>query len=240
MINELTIIFPLFNEEKRLKKTFSEIQNFKKKVRKKKIEIIFVDDGSQDKSKSLLDSFIHKASSKKFNIKYYKLSKNMGKGYALKIGIKKSSLKWILTTDIDLSVPLSQILDWEKNNYLKSKKVIFGSRNHERSKVNKNFLRYVLGTLFNFFVNTILQISLLDTQCGFKLYKRSIAKKIYSKLTNYGFAHDLELVLILKQKKIEIIELPVKWSHKSGSKVNIFLDSIKMFLNIIFLKFKYF
>ena len=53
MINELTIIFPLFNEEKRLKKTFSEIQNFKKKVRKKKIEIIFVDDGGQDKSKSL-------------------------------------------------------------------------------------------------------------------------------------------------------------------------------------------
>ena len=240
MINELTIIFPLFNEEKRLKKTFSEIQKFKKKVRKKKIEIIFVDDGSQDKSKSLLDSFIHKVSSKKFNIKYIKLRKNMGKGFALKVGIKKSSLKWILTTDIDLSVPLSQILDWEKNNYLKEKKVIFGSRNHQRSKVNKNFLRYILGKFFNFFVNTILCISLLDTQCGFKLYKSSIAKKIYSKLTNYGFTHDLELVLILNQKKIEIIELPVKWSHKSGSKVNIFLDSIKMFLNIIFLRFKYF
>ena len=49
MINELTIIFPLFNEEDRLKKTFLEIQKFKKKVRKKKIEIIFVDDGSQYK-----------------------------------------------------------------------------------------------------------------------------------------------------------------------------------------------
>ena len=39
----------------------------------------------------------------------------MGKGFALKVGIKKSSLKkWILTTDIDLSVSLSQILDWKK------------------------------------------------------------------------------------------------------------------------------
>ena len=73
----------------------------------------------EDKSKSLLDSFIHKVNSKKFNMKYIKLRKNMGKGFALKVGIKKSSLKWILTTDIDLSVPLSQILDWEKNNYLK-------------------------------------------------------------------------------------------------------------------------
>ena len=56
----------------------------------------------------------------------------MGKGYALKVGVKKSSLNWILTTDIDLSVPLSQIFVWEKNNKLKFNKVVFGSRNHKK------------------------------------------------------------------------------------------------------------
>ena len=90
------------------------------------------------------------------------------------------------------------------------------------------------------FFNTILKISLHDTQCGYKIYKKEIAKKLYSKLTNYGFTHDLELVLILKEMKIQIIELPVKWTHKAGSKVNIFLDPLKMFLNILLLRFKYF
>ena len=74
----------------------------------------------------------------------------------------------------------------------------------------------------------------------FKLYKKSIAKKIFAKLTNYGFSHDLELALILIEKKIKIIEFPVKWVHKKGSKINIFFEPIKMFLNILFLKLKYF
>ncbi len=239
MISELSIVFPLFNEERRLKKTFLAISNFKKKVRKRKIEIIFIDDGSIDKSDLLIRQFIEKISSKKFIVKIFKLKKNMGKGYALKVGVNKCSLKWILTSDIDLSVPLSQIFVWEKGDYFKLNQVIFGSRNHKKSKVNKNFLRFILGKFFNFFVLTILNISLLDTQCGFKVYKKSIAKKIFSKLTNYGFTHDLELVLILKEKKIKIVELPVKWVHKTGSKINIFLEPINLFLNIIFLKFKY-
>ncbi len=239
MISKLSIVFPLFNEEKRLKRTFLEITNFKSKVRNKKIEIIFVDDGSTDNSNLLINEFINKISTKNFNIKFYKLKKNMGKGYALKTGVKKCSLGWILTTDIDLSVSLYQILKWEKNNYFKSYNVIFGSRNHKKSKVNKNFLRYILGKFFNFFVNTILNISLLDTQCGFKLYKKSIAKKIFVKLSNYGFAHDLELVLILRKEKIKIAEFPVKWIHKKGSKINMFFDPIIMFYNILFLKIKY-
>ena len=240
MIKELSIIFPLYNEEKRLKRTFLEILNFKKKINKnKKIEIIFVNDGSSDNSQLLIESFIEKTKTQNFNIKIFKLKKNMGKGYAIKHGVKKTSKKWILTTDIDLSVSLNQILEWEKYYPLHSKNIIFGSRNLSQSKVEKNFFRFVLGNFFTFFVKLFLNISLFDTQCGFKLYKKTIAKKIFSQLTNYGFTHDLELVIISKKLEFEIIELPVKWTHKKGSKLNIFFEPIKMFLNIIYLRFKY-
>jgi len=57
---------------------------------------------------------------------------------------------------------------------------------------------------------------------------------------NYGFDHDIEIVLILKSKNIEIKELPVKWQHKNNSKVNIFLDPIKMFIGIFVMRFRYF
>lgn len=114
---------------------------------------------------------------------------------------------------------LSQILQWEKNDHLKLYKVFFGSRNHEKSKVTKNFFRFILGKIFNFLVLNILNISLSDTQCGFKLYEKSIAKKIFKYLTNYGFIHDLELVLILREMKIKIVELPVMWIHKKEAKL---------------------
>ena len=147
MIKKLSIIFPLFNEEKRLKKTFLEIVNFKKKAKNRKIEIIFVDDGSDDKSKLLIHNFINKIKSKKFILKYYKLKKNMGKGFALKFGVQRSSMPWILTTDIDLSVPLSQVIKWEKLKFARTKNVIFGSRNLENSKVDKKLTRYILGKI---------------------------------------------------------------------------------------------
>ena len=70
--------------------------------------------------------------------------------------------------------------------------------------------------------------------------KKKTAKAVFSIMTNNGFAHDLEIVLISAKKNLFIQELPVKWTHKDGSKLNIFYDPIKMFLSIIALRIKYF
>lgn len=237
MIKKLSIIFPLFNEEKRLKKTFLEIVNFKKKAKNRKIEIIFVDDGSDDKSKLLIHNFINKIKSKKFILKYYKLKKNMGKGFALKFGVQRSSMPWILTTDIDLSVPLSQVIKWEKLKFARTKNVIFGSRNLENSKVDKKLTRYILGKIFNFFVSKILNINLSDTQCGFKLYKLNTARKIFRKIKTEGYLHDLEIYIIAKKFKLNIKELPVTWIHKSNGKINVFKDGFKIIFSIFKIKY---
>ena len=91
MIKSLSIIFPVFNEELRLKSSFSHIRTFIKKKKKFKIEIIFVDDGSKDKTYNLIKSFIQNFnSSNKIRIKAIRSNKNLGKGHALKLGIKKA------------------------------------------------------------------------------------------------------------------------------------------------------
>ena len=59
-------------------------------------------------------------------------------------------------------------------------------------------------------------------------------------MKSYGFEHDLEIVLFLKSENIEIKEMPVKWNHKKNSSLNIFLDSIKMFIGIFLIRFRYF
>ena len=94
--------------------------------------------------------------------------------------------------------------------------------------------------IMRFFISTILNIKMRDTQCGYKLYKKAVAKLIFSKLKNCGFEHDVELVLLLKSKKIKIRELPVKWIHKNSSSLNILWDPIKMLVGILLLKFRKF
>ena len=242
MITSLSIIFPVFNEELRLKSGFNHIENFLRKKKKFKTEIIFVDDGSEDNSYNLIEKFINKLKgNSRINIKVIRSKNNLGKGHALKLGIKKAKYDWILTTDIDMSVSLFQFLDWLKKKLIKKKySVYFGSRTHKKSIVKKKFIRNILGNIMRFFVSTILDIKIKDTQCGYKLYKKKVAKLIFSKIKNYGFDHDLELILILKSRNIKIKELPVKWIHRDNSRINIYWDPIKMLVGIFLLKFRNF
>ena len=244
MIKSLSIIFPIFNEELRLKSSFEHILSFIKK-KKFKIEIIFVDDGSKDNSYNLINQFIDNFKNlgikNKIKMKVIKSKKNLGKGSALKLGVRQAKYDWVLTTDIDMSVSLFQIFNWlEKKLINKKYFVYFASRTHEKSIVERNFFRNILGIIMRFFVSTILNIKMRDTQCGYKLYKKSIAKLIFAKLKNYGFNHDLEIVLFLESKKVKIIELPVKWVHKNNSRLNIFWDPIKMLFGILLIRFRNF
>ena len=142
--------------------------------------------------------------------------------------------EWALTTDMDLSVPLEQLTQWIKRDFLiKENEIYFGSRELEDSIVRTKAYRKVLGIFFRFLSNLFLNIDLKDTQCGFKLYRKKDAKRIFSKMKSQRFEHDLEIILIAKKLNYEIIELPVEWEHRSGSKLNIFIDPWKMLYGIL-------
>ena len=240
MIESLSIIFPLYNEQNRLDKLFSEIKK-QKIFKKKKIEFIFVNDGSNDNSFKLIKNF--KSENKnKANIKLISYNRNRGKGYALKKGVFFAKKKWILTMDIDLSVNLNQLNIWKRKKYLKKDIfVYFGSRLLNSSKVNAKKYRAFTGKIFNLILSLVFdrrELNIKDTQCGFKLYKSIVAKKIFNKSKEDGYIQDVEILLLLLKKRTKIKELPVIWSHKSGSKVNILTDSIYMFYNLIKLKFR--
>ena len=239
MINSLSIVLPVFNEEKRLDKTFFHIEKYLKRKKIKNLEFIFVNDGSIDKSKKLLINFVKKKS-KGITKKLIDIKKNIGKGAALKAGVKEAGFQWILTSDIDFSVPLFEIERWQQKKLISDRKfVYFGSRAHQKSKVESKFYRKFIGEFLRIFISLFLGISIRDTQCGFKLYDKLTAKKIFSKLRFFGYEHDIEIVLLLKNEKIKVVELPVTWKHVSDSKVNIIVDSFKTFIKILLIKMKY-
>ena len=242
MIKTLSVILPLYNEEKRLRNLFMKINEFKF-LNKNKIEFIFVNDGSNDNSYLLIKNFINE-NKKKIDLKLVSYKNNKGKGFALKKGVAKAKHDWIITVDIDLSVKLEQIKIWQKKKLISKKlKVYFGSRLLSGSKVKAKKDRKFIGFIFNIILRKILNSNLLnikDTQCGYKLYEKSIAKKIFKKLTENGYIHDVEILILLQRSRILVKEIPVEWKHKHGSKINLFIDSIIMLKNLLILKKKYY
>ena len=163
----------------------------------------------------------------------------MGKGYALKMGVKEAKKDWILTLDTDLSVKLIQINNWFKIYKLKYNTVYFGSRNHPKSILEAKLHRKVMGNFLNIILKVVFEKKLSqikDTQCGFKLYPKKIAKKIFKNIFTLNFAHDIEILIKLSEQRIKVILLPIKWKHYSESKVNIITDSFKIIFSIFKIK----
>jgi len=127
MIKSISIIYPIFNEENRLAKTFGDIEKFDKSYSSIKKEYILVNDGSTDNTLLLIKKRFDK--NKKLRIINYE--KNRGKGFALKQGVQHAQNDWLLTTDADCSVSNLQLNDWLKKNYINNINYIyFGSRNY--------------------------------------------------------------------------------------------------------------
>lgn len=238
MINSLSVIIPIFNEEKRLHYSFRNIKKLFKKKKIKKLEIIFVDDGSTDRSKEIINNFT-RIINKKFNVKLIFTKKNFGKGYALKKGFLASKNEWVLTSDVDFSVPIEFLFNWIKKGKISNQfDIYFGSRALKQSIVFSSKFRILIGLIYRYLILIIFNINIRDTQCGFKLYKRKKARSIFLNLTRFEFDHDLEIAILARKKNIKIKELPVFWKHRNYSKVNIFTDSLKMFFGIFILFFK--
>ena len=236
-----SIIIPLYNEEIRLDYCLDIIEKFLKKNTNFFFEIIFVNDGSIDQSKNKILKFINKNKKKFFNakIKLISYTKNVGKGYAIKKGILISKSKWILTCDLDMSVLPEQYLAWKKRKLIKGTNCAYiASRTHKNSKIKSKFIRRRLGGILKLILFNFFSLKISDTQCGFKVFHSRYVKKIFNKIKCYGYAFDVETMLLLKNSNIKIIELPISWVHRSGSKVRLIKDSINFFLDLLILKKK--
>lgn len=226
----VTLVMPFYNESNRMHRLVEALQHYENRNHLIQ-ELILVDDGSTDNTYSLLHQIKEKYASK-FAINVVHYSENKGKGFAIQTGILAAKQDWVLCNDADVSYRLEQLDEWYEKNYLdfnSNQTVYFGKRilNDKKSKFFVH--RIVIGKLYYLFIRLILGITTSDTQCGFKLYKTSIAKSVFKNLKELRFAFDLEIIYKLKRMNIKIILLPVRCQDVEGSKVNLLKDSINMF-----------
>ena len=239
MSKKYSIVIPIYNEEKRLEKLFNEISKITNdKFFFNKTEFILVNDGSNDKSFLLINDFIKKKN-KNIDLKFINIKINSGKGFAIKKGVIIAKNEWIFTMDADLSVNFNQIKKWFTKYELKFNRAYFGSRSLKSSKVRNKIHRHIIRIILRALVYLFIDNRIRDTQCGFKLYNKSYIQKIFPLLTEKGFIHDIEIIILLKRNKIEIKELPIKWVHFNNSKVRLLTDPIIFFFKLFYIFYKY-
>jgi len=232
---DISIIIPAYNEQNKISTDIFAADNFIS-TNNFAGEIIIVDDGSSDNTYDVAISLKEKIQSKLIVLM---LDENFGKGRAVREGIINSSGNIVMYADSGLTIPFENALTGIKLIKDALCDIANGSRKMKGSKIIKgqDIDRRFISTIFNFLVKYILNIpkEMTDTQCGFKIYKGDVARRLFEKLNINGFLFEIELIQLAIKEKIKIIEFPVAWKCDRDSRLSVSKSSKRIFYDFILL-----
>jgi dolichyl-phosphate beta-glucosyltransferase len=230
---ELSIVIPCYNEEQRLPRTIEQIERY---LAGKGLshELILVDDGSSDGTRTIMDA----AAERNRSVRVEALPHNRGKGRALAEGVAAARGAEILVTDADLSTPIEE-LDKLSAELRKGAGVAIASRalRGSRVEVSQPIYRVLMGKAFNLLVQAVLLPGIWDTQCGFKLFRADVAHEVFAELTTDGFGYDPEVLYRAKKRGVKIAEVPVVWRNSAPTTVSPIKSSLDMFRHVLRIRF---
>jgi dolichyl-phosphate beta-glucosyltransferase len=225
---DLSIIIPAYNEEPRLPETLQRIAEYLPTLGVR-TEVLVVDDGSTDRTAAVAESFRGKLT----GLRVLSNGRNRGKGHSVRHGMLEARGEMVLFTDADLSAPIEEaekLLTPLNNGW----DVAIGSRAMDRRLIStrQSIFRETAGIIFNKIVRLVLRLPFVDTQCGFKAFRRERCRIIFEQQRIEGFGFDPELLYLARHHGLRAIEIPVRWGHSPATKVNMLGDSLKMFGDI--------
>jgi len=224
----ISIIIPVYNEEKTIKELLNRIINLKTGLKK---EIIAVDDGSKDNSHSVLEKFK--------GIKLISHRFNRGKGAAVRTGLSHSTGDIILIQDADLEYPPEQIPNLLAPILQNKADVVFGSRFLKKENEKwKIFSHYLGNRLISFFANLLYGKNLTDIETCYKIFTKKVKDSLDLRLNDFGF--EVEFFANVCAKNYRIAELPIEYKPRvwaEGKKIN-WRDGVKAIWYLLKMKFK--
>ena len=228
---ELSIVIPSFNEEQRLPASPGKIAEYIREQRPN-TEVLVVDDGSTDRTARVAESWRNRIP----QLRVLSNGTNRGKGFSVRHGSLEARGDIVLFTDADLSAPIEEapkLLD-----ALKTYDVAIGSRAMDRSKieVHESAFREFAGIVFNKIVRITLRLPFVDTQCGFKAFRRERCRIIFEQQTIERFGFDPELLYLARHHGLSTVEVSVRWSHSPATKINMMRDSVQMFIDVFIIR----
>lgn len=222
----ISLVVPCFNEQDRIAATI-ETLSCPSSLPSAVTEILFVDDGSTDRTPELLDAA---ASLPRMTV--LRLPRNSGKGAAVRAGLAASTGAVVVFMDADLATDLDDLPALVAA--LDEVPVAIGSRALPGSAVfDAPTSRGVMGRTFNRLVRAITGLPYRDTQCGFKAFRRDAAEELLGTCQTDGFGFDVEILLRADASGHRVHEVPVRWTAVPGSRINPVRDSIGMVVQVV-------
>lgn len=220
---KLSIIVPVYNEEK----TICEIINRLTKLEIDK-EIIVVNDCSSDETLLLVNKFDH--------LKIISHPVNMGKGAAIRTGLKNAVGDIIVVQDGDLEYNPECIPTLMKPILENNVDVVYGSRFLGKNK-GMRFINFIANKGLTMVTNVIYGAKITDMETCYKLVRASIIKEISLRANRFDF--EPEITAKILKKRVRFMEIPIDYSgrtHKEGKKIG-WKDGVQALWSLIKYRF---
>jgi dolichyl-phosphate beta-glucosyltransferase len=227
------VIIPAYNEEARIGPTLSRILEYLD-GRPYASEVLVVIDGSRD---ATIDR-INAVAATRRSVSVIDNGVNRGKGFSVRRGMLEARGRFLLFSDADLSTPIEEVETF-LDRLEGGADVVIASRALPESTIvqPQPWWRQAMGRAFNHFVRAMALPGIQDSQCGFKCFKRDVARRIFPRQRVEQFGFDVEVLWIAQRLGCRIDEVPVRWMNHPLSKVHPILDSSRMLADLFRIRY---
>lgn len=217
---KISIVVPVFNEANSIK---NNIQLLIDQIKDhfEDFEIIIVSDGSTDNTINELMSL------KTNNLQVIELTKNVGKGAAIRKGFSVATGDFLFFVDGGMEIHPKELRIFIGLMLLYKVDIVVGSKRHPQSQIKYPLYRRFLSWIFQILVRGAFDINVTDSQVGMKLFRKDVIMSIlpFLEIDRYGF--DLELLILSRILGYDqILEAPVRLDYFMKNKKNMFFDLI--------------
>jgi dolichyl-phosphate beta-glucosyltransferase len=209
----LSVVLPAYNEALRLPPYLAAVRTYLDGRYGDRYESIVVDDGSEDGLCGILERFARDWP----QLRSIRHPRNQGKGAAVRTGVLAARGQLVLFADADGATPIDQESRLAAAIHAGADLAV-GSRllAAAGARRSRNWLRGLSGRAFAAVARWLLRLPVRDPQCGFKMFRGEVGRRLFSMVRESRYLFDLEVLVLARRLGYRTAEVPVNWTEVPG------------------------